>query len=621
MVDKYMIASYFSSSDALGNCGRSIFVKGCCRVFCSLLAVTVVTTAGCKSRSESNKGAPSATSASVAAHPTSLAARQQSLPSLLRLIPENSIGFLTWDTTSASYKKLSQSAWGGGQDMLSSIGKSSLSEKLLPVLKKAGLDPSDRTTMEALFSQATLFGTKRIPDSSKNRDTKMPPVNLGVAFRSKGVSLEGKLSSLKTELAAAGSKVEAVNLPKGAGFSFDTSVFNPAPEQGSEDAKPNSQPNLLYVGWHNDLGVVATADSLVGSVLGSAGSALPEVVNSPNFARATKDLPSPETVLQFGYWDLQSLFQEANIQQAKNPDSQVPLQGVAFAMSMLEAPQTDVRFIVDAKTETQRQFFSAIGSSQTGNLLQSISSNPLIFVSLDGQTVKRYKEIAAKQSSSVAPETLRLLSTLDPIQRIAFTARVAPAGQAMLPIPDLTIVAESNNVELSKSSVIELVGTAMSAAGLPANSWSEFEASGVKVKAMQSPMGMGINAFVATKGPLLLVSNSKAQISAAIDNLVKESKAFRDALPVPAQELLSEGKDVANLYVNFEEAGAFLETIRGVASMYASQSAEAQQFLSPENITTIKKMGALVGTVEMADQIISIRSSYHKSAKQVASLN
>ena len=80
---------------------------------------------------------------------------------------------------------------------------------------------------------------------------------------------------------------------------------------------------------------------------------------------------------------------------------------------------------------------------------------------------------------------------------------------------------------------------------------------------------------------------------------------------------LTANPTLGSIYLNFNEVGSLMENVGGLVSMYAPQSDEAKKLTSPEQIAEIRKLGVMVGSVSVGEEVIELKSAY-QATKPVA---
>lgn len=555
-----------------------------------LLCALLVTAPACSRKKEEN--------AAVVPQSKDITAELAEHAALLQRIPVASDGFFYWNTSHAAYKRLLESPW-AGTDYIPIEESLDASTPIGQALRSSGFDMSSRRDWEKTFSEGIFF-TSPGPQGEPS---------LSVAIRSAAdAAVPAKLDKLKDELKKIGVPVQELEVPKGSGFSFDAAKLNRTPQAGAEQGSFH-----VHVGWDGNLAVISSAPAVVSSVL-SGTTALPTLVTTAEFKERTSGFPDAQSRYGIGYFDLASLFKAlrnttpAATNAVRDPEK-IPFRAVSWALAMGEAPFHDVRVAYKAMDPQQQQWFQTLGESQADNIVSVMPANPLFFLSLDGPTVKRVKELAVAEFPQGAPPAVaKQLAALDTLKRVGILARIAPVGQSILPMPDLTIMFETSDTAATSSALMDAVGMASQGAGMPGSGWQEKTVANTPVKAMISPLGFG--AFVASSGNFVILSSSENQLATVLDATQGKGQVLAKSLPPQAKKLLANEETLGNVYVDFVELGTFMENMTGLLAMYAPQNEEAKKLMDPKNIEEMKKMGSMVGAITLSEGSINFRSFY-----------
>lgn len=515
-------------------------------------------------------------------------------------IPANSYGFVKWDGKHPAYEKLLNSPWAGSGSLMS-VMESSDSEigKITSVLSRVGLDPTDRETWRKVFSEAVFFFA---PGSQSDQAGVSGPPAIGVVFRSDKIELAGKLKEIRGQLGGTEFEVADVSIAGAEGFSFVSKT-----ETGQSGV-----PAKIFLVSKDDLGVLASDQAVIEGVLNSKGESLPVLVQSDQFKRSVSGFPGKDKRFALAYFDLARLVADAQARGGPDKSKDIPFEAVSFALGMDKSPETDIRLVFDPAKSGENSWFNALAVSRSDKIASAVPGKPLAFLSIDGQTVSKIKQLASAEAQNVQTPWLDQLAFLDSAKRIGLVARLAPIGQSILPLPDLLLVFDTSNSEQTAAQIEKLVMSLMQGNPTMAGmQWVEKDVGGgKKVKSMMSPLGVGV--FLATKGDLVLVASTENQLKALFSDSSKG--VFGGSLSAQAETVLSADSTIGNIYLNFEEVGSFLQNMGGLLSMYAPQSKEAGELLQPENIDSIKKMGTMIGSVTLDQGIIGFRSFYEAKA-------
>ena len=268
----------------------------------------------------------------------------------------------------------------------------------------------------------------------------------------------------------------------------------------------------------------------------------------------------------------------AGLPQAQALSSIPAVQGLAVSYAMEDAPRTDFRLLLDPAQKTG-SILGQLSSSDSKNLLSGVPKNALLFLSLDGLTLKQLKDAAAK---NMPPESQMLpseLAILDSVKRVGIAARIAPPGKSMLPIPDFMIAVEATNADNVASQLRSLVGKKLSESGLATQTnWNSKQVGSASLYSL--PAGFGFNAFSASTGGVAIISSSEDLLTNVMSTAGTKTN-LANGLSASSSQVLAGKNSIANLYLNFNELGTLLETMGGLLQVYAPQEPNTPTPLSP----------------------------------------
>ena len=161
----------------------------------------------------------------------------------------------------------------------------------------------------------------------------------------------------------------------------------------------------------------------------------------------------------------------------------------------------------------------------------------------------------------------------------------------------------------------KLVDSGSSQTGMPGMAWADKQVQGVAAKTMMSPLGVGV--FMAKLDNMVVAASTEAQLGQMIGAQKGEGAQLAKTLTTSMKDHLTAQPTVGNIYLNFNEVGSLMESVGGLVSMYAPQSEEAKKLTSPEQIAEIRKLGVMVGSVSVGDDVIELKSAY-QATKPVA---
>lgn len=533
---------------------------------------------------------------------------------LVSRIPANAYGFFRWNGSHPAYEKLLQSPW-AKSDVASLIeGAGKNAQDVLTMLKNVGLDPADGATWRKMFSEAVFFATPPQTDAAaaaagaQQQPGGQAQLSFGVIFKADGVDVQQKLEAIREQLKASGQAPTDLQVDGGAGFRFE------AKSADSGEVLP-----IFFVAKGN-LGVAASDAQTARQTLASQASALPQVVTSEHFKKAFKGTPGEDSRFALGYFDFNKLMADAGAAQPNAPaviggidkEEMGAVEAVSVTFAMDDAPRTDFRMVLDTADE-KSSWVKNLAVSQSSGLISSLPEKPLLFLSFDGQSLRKIRDTASQGGQLPFASQLAFLDT---VGRVGIAARVAPPGQSILPIPDVMVLFESSSAEESKGQIEQLINVAMAASpGMAGMQWTDQKLDDqTTVRSIMSPMGFGL--FLGSKNNLVVLASSSAQIQSALG--ADDQGKFAQKLAPAANAVLTQQQNIGNVYVNFEQLASLLENMGGLLSMYAPQNQDMGSMLEPQKLQSLKDMGTMVGSITLEDGVLGVQSFYASPGGQVA---
>jgi len=581
----------------------------------SLALLFLATTAiACKGKdNKSNNPTTVNSSANITARSGDVVANS----SLLGSLPDSTGALIYWNTLTKGFKKLNNSAWKPVSYLDITPGKNSTigGVELISFFQSHGinLNQRDKDDSQKLFSEAALFST---PWTDK-----IAP--LAFLFRSRPEIDTAKIfNSLKEELKKKGTKIEDLKIEGVSGFraeveipkDFLTSSNNIAEKlrqtgkqvETSKEVKTSLLESGLYFAWANKKVVLSNTDEHIKAGLLTNKSKLPSLLTDAAHKEATKGFNPADSQLLFALADLNRLHAKAL------PNTS--FRRTSLELAMLEAPVTDFRVFYDAAQAPDTSLFKTLANSSSSETSNLVSEKPMLFLSLDGQTISRIKSlIAGTKKNTIA------LSILDGIKRLGVAAKVAPTGQSMFPIPALAILFETDSKETAQAKLNTLASlteglSALSGGMLNPPSKDPNSSEGglqtktileTEVKYMLSPIGVGV--FLAQKGNSVVATLDEREMTKVLS---ANGKSFASGLAKNSNKLISKNDSVLNFYFDFEQFGGLLESMGGLLAMYAPNDKDAQKLVEKENIESMKKMGKTLGSLTHEPGLVRFYSYY-----------
>lgn len=606
---------------------------------------------GCSKKEEKQSG--------TSALSTKAAEQVQEVKGLTAQIPENSIGYLSWDLTSPAYQKLKNSPYQGRTG-------SSIETALASIEEKSALV----RVLDKVFEIKKIAASGQAPDSSQGVLSKgvgflVPPPpgemepTLGMIFESNAGSLDAKAAALKDALKAEKIPVSDLALGDGQGFSFKIDlgevenvnlpmgVGGPAALLGEQGSAPAGAPAAnktvdCYFAWKGTRGVLSSNERLAGTLVTERPAKAPAITTTALFAKATSGLGQAADQLTTGYIDLEEAERAVPIAGAALASAagaeagaagtsgaaaapagpgESPVRAVAWSILMTDSPENRANIVLNSANLKYKPWIAALSNSQSSSVAAALPSNPLLVLSLDGKTISSIKGLALGTAlESAGPEERKMveqqLAFMNDIVRLGLAVRMGPLGQSLIPAPDLLILAESSNPEGTKTQLLQIAATGMATSGLPA-AWQEKTVQGEPVKYMLTPFGLGV--FVSSVKNVVVISSTEAQLDGAIASIKSGKPAGAGGLTARASSAVSGEPTIASMYLNFNEVGSMVETMGGMMQMYAPQGGENGQILDQAQIQNLKQMGTFVGSMSIADgSVVTLRSFYDPAPQAAA---
>ncbi len=513
---------------------------------------------------------------------------------LVSRIPENSFAFFRFDSTSPAYSRLLASPWGKKDISFLAKQHNSRMAELYTVMTAFGLNPEDRASWSKVVPEIVFFAAR--PAAGQ------PMPVFGAVFRAGAEDFKARFASGREALARLNDTVQDLTLVKGSGFSVVL-----------KDDQGRSGPWTLFFAADSEMGFIATNKELLDALQQQQGCAVPGFVHDAAVQRTVLGIPKAEQRFGLGLLDIRRLIEAK--QGSTGPEvsaDQKAFQAFVIAFGMDEVPLTVARVSYDQNYLGADSLIKALQLSSAQGLLAYAPEKPLIFLSVDGATLKGIKNAALKTQDAEVPAAAGL-DFVDGVERLALLASVAPLGQAMLPVPDLAFVIKTKDAAgLQKRIETAITG---SLGGNPATagmSWTEKDIDGShKMKAIVSPLQMG--AFLAAKDDLVFLTSTESQIKDAFSGRLKGQ--FMNALAGQSRAVLIDAPSVASMYLDFEELGKFLENMKGMLSMFAPQNQSTASLLSAETLQALSQRGQMVGWLNSQPGAIELRYTYQLSKK------
>ena len=571
---------------------RKIFLTSSILSMFLLGAALLVSPIGCKS-SDSEKKQGSTEEAKVES-------KAQLESSTLRFFPEGTLGFLYWEREHAAYGKFQTSKWQESGAISKMAVSGATRSAFVEALKQASVDVENPATWQPLMQKMAIGLAPGV-----GTDLRMAVV----AESKDGDSYSKVVPAFLTALKAKGEQVEPVQVAKGSLSKLtvkQTQDSTTAPQVAGSQTPERTQE--LYLGFRDSRLVLSIEKTFAEEILASEGEKLPASLSSSAVSDALAELSGPDTRFLTGFMDLQTLMAKMPAPTAQEAAlSPVGVKSLVFGSFMDKTPSTELRVLYDAASKNE--WISAIANSSNEKLSALAPQKPLLFLSFDGKTLKNFKDIALKTDPQMAAGMEQPLSLVDSIQRLGILVKVAPVGQAILPVPDVTVLVQSSKPTESMQTLKQLLSMASSMAPATAGQqWKSEQIDGVATESMVTPFGVG--AFLAAIGDTVVVSSTANQLKTLIATNQNKSPALSGELKGVAKSMVAQDETYMSFLMDFSELGSLIENMGGLLAMYAPQDAGNSSMMEPAEIQRIKQMGVLTASVKSEPGKIKLDSTY-----------
>lgn len=568
--------------------------------------VFLICTAGGCSKEPVEKAAPKTTVLAV-----DVPAELKASESLIKFVPAAAYGFLHWNSRHPAYRRLAASPWaGGGALSVDSLTVSAGEKgKLIALLQRAGIDLTERTTYETLLAEAVAFASPAPTAGDKPA--------LALLFRADSAAVvSDHAKRVREELEKARVKIQEHDLAGASVYSFN---YNDLLDPRGSGRSTAGEPRMRFIGWRGNVGAVATKLWPIELALSQTGAAVPANVDTPQFKEAVAGFPPAKHRYATGYMDIAALLDDVNqaqgaagmLEDAINLQL-IPFKAAAFSLAMDDAPSNLVRLLYEVKDPEHKKWFRALHTSSSSGVASSMPEGPLVFFSVDARTLRDVKHLAGEATKLSGGATSEVLGLVDSVRRLALYARVAPVGQAILPIPDVLVALETDDSQMLLQKLQNIIGSSAQSTGLTSGGWQEKELFGTPVKYIRSQLGVG--AYMAAKDGAVVLASTEPLMRSILEGSASKASGFAGSVSSKTQQVLAEEDSLGNIYIDLQEVGSFMENMGNMLSMYAPQGNDAQKLLSPEAISKLKKMGAVVASVTVDDSSISL-SNFYEAAR------
>jgi len=513
--------------------------------------------AACKDEAPKNVAAPSdgrpALAAKQAATDVSTLSERDGL---FALVPAEAQAFFFWDLSGPAFERLLQSRWGKSYLTRTENISSQLPE-LSAALKTAGLPLDNPEELRQKIRESLVFLKKDDLDEASG----------GLILRT--VKADGGAAVLDS-LRNAAKKDSLIEDLAGGAFSFDITI-------------PSSPTNTA--GKKRRLVASASGDKVLVSdkqeTLADLAKATPFDVKTIGNLGATTE--SAMDRIAVGYLNVKGL----------QGAGSTPLTGAFMSVRMTDRPVVSIR--------VKKANGGTLPIKETPKaLLSAFPNNPILFATIQAGELRELAENNSEQARGVMSDTQ--FAPLKSIRQLSVAMRSGAEAQAMLPIPEVIVAAETDTPAAVSKAMISAAVDAIKGYGIPVQP-TDKKIMGRMVKIVPGVFGLSLN--VVELDGAVIASTSEELISNAIERAA--SKDPLSGLTISATAL-SGMKEIGlgKLYLSFPEVSKLLESAKGMASLGGAQSApeSLNSLLSPENLKALNDLGVLFSSVKQEDDLV-----------------
>lgn len=543
------------------------------QIFRSIFILALLTCFACKNKEETtvtkNSEPGAARSALTTSAVTSSSSSIENQDGLFAMIPETADAFFFWDLSGQAFDRFLDSPWGKNYISKSSSISSRMPE-LAGMLKEAGIDFSDPKSLKQKTKEALIFASGGAAST-----------NGCFIFRTNDqATAKGIVASLKSS-----AERQRVLMPDP-----DDNVAFELNFAGRSDPVSGLQENrkVRVIAAAKDEDVILSNDPATIKQILSGQTAQ---FNSASLKKLSVDAPGKDERIGLGFIDIKEFAGK------EEPETPSPITSAFLSVKMTDRP------FVNFKLEKGQGTEWAALNPPTKDILAALPPEPILFTVFQAGVLR---DMLTKgpaggfmNDSQFAP--------LKNIQQIAIGAKASAEAQAMLPIPELIIAAETLQPAELSSALIASATSAVKGYGIPVEP-TEMEIAGKKIKTI--PGAMGISLYIAETDHAVIVATSQALLQDALQRLGSGDPLRGSLLSASALEKFS-SKGLGRLYLSFPELTKLLESARGMASLSAGpHSSSVEDALSPESLKELSDLGAFMGSLNDDGNIVSGEISY-----------
>ena len=514
-------------------------------------------------------------------------------------IPASSIGFMTWDTQSASYKKLKASPLGQQMSQSHELVKQARegadpeAEKLFKIydgLIETGLWIKSPDQPEVLASGVAFLDI--------DKETKLPQAAF-YASGTQGHNLSEKVAKIKSIIDAQGIKTQAEDVGGNKGFSI-------AIEEAEQIGFPI---NKIIIAASADKLSITTNQALAAKYFSDQPeNGIQKIKESAEYKRAASGAISSQESMSFAFFDvnkliagLEELAASTGVDAGASDLKEFPVEAVALSSSMDDSLSSTFNVALSPRNEMQKKIIASFSPSGENASVSKVPSDMMVLISIDGGTIKSIKTAALDQAPPGIEEMAGpILGLIDSIKSLSIGVRGASGAT---PFPELLILAQSSKAGEIATNVKSQLEEAMASSGMPIP-FQEKEIAQAKVSYAVSPFGIG--AYLTSLNDMVILTSAEKLVGDMIASSKSNDKSLLASLPKTSKNLAKDSKSLLVAYTDFTKLADAIGATQDSLAMFTGGAGG----IPAEQIESIKQMGSVFLSLNMENNLVSIQSSY-----------
>ncbi len=517
----------------------------------------------------------------------------------LTYIPASTIGFVTWDTQSDSYKKLKASAFGGQMN------------RSYDLIKKAEAQADEENKKffkiyEGLIQTGLWTKSTDQPQAIKNgvafvdidQATKLPQVGF-FAVATEGNNLQEKVAAVQKIMTQEGVKTVPETIAGNPGFSIAM----------EEAAKAGSPITKIYISASADKLSITSNSPLAEKFFAAEGeNGIQKIKDSSEYKQATRGLTAPGDSMTFAYFDvnklvssLETLGAATGVDAGANDLKQIPVESFAASSTMTDSLSSTVSVSLSPKNDKQKGIISSLTASGDNQAVSKVPADLMILLSLDGGTIKSIKNAALAEAPPGTADMMQpMIDLVDSLSNLSVGVR---AGSGATPFPELLVVAQSSKASELEKTLKSQIEAGMASSGMPIP-WQQKDIGEAKVSYAVSPFGVG--AYLTSVNDMLILTSAEKLVGDVLNSSKGSGSSLLASLPSASQDLVKNSKSLFLAYSDFNKVGNAISSAQDSLAMFTG----GQGTLPPDQIENIKQMGSVFLSFNVDSNLIKIESNY-----------